>query len=418
MDCLELNIHQRILSDIASKEPEIDSPSVKSLSSRALTRSGFSDEPGNVTERIYMSATRAHCNIAFGDLVMHFPDPQISTSIETLMPVLVGMLKDVPFIDFDKSLSWTDWALPDQLVFSIISALLRVTNEHPGCSEEATSAIFSFVSQTIDQIESSTSLDVLTQLMPSLHGFYRAISSTAYSWTLEQWRTLTLLLQRLCSSDIIDRLNHLLVDILQKEQLEADTLRHVQTFVTRYVSQGRPLSGYFMVCCVLETEWTVLAQVLAPPTSTKGPVIEAAAANRAWHSLTRNAAQELDIDNEDTRVVLKDTIKYAMQCFTDLLVQIEDMDSEPSLDTYAWETVSESLKLASICSLALRDLDEQLYNRILLLLSMESPISDNLTQEAALKATTVLVRRFVVWSFQLQLLLTYIQLPRNSLEHG
>jgi hypothetical protein len=38
---------------------------------------------------------------------MHFPDPQISTSIETLMPVLVGMLKDVPFIDFDKSLSWT-----------------------------------------------------------------------------------------------------------------------------------------------------------------------------------------------------------------------------------------------------------------------------------------------------------------------
>ncbi|EDR14914.1 uncharacterized protein LACBIDRAFT_187897 [Laccaria bicolor S238N-H82] len=70
------------------------------------------------------------------------------------------------------------------------------------------------------------------------------------------------------------------------------------------------------------------------------------------------------------------------------------MDCDPSVDTYAWETMSESLKLASICCLALRELDEQLYARISLLLSNESPISDHLVQEAALKATTVLVRSF------------------------
>lgn len=51
-------------------------------------------------------------------------------------------------------------------------------------------------------------------------------------------------------------------------------------------------------------------------------------------------------------------------------------------------------KLASICSLALREIDEHLYSRILLLLSTDSPISNNLAQEAALKATTVLVRRY------------------------
>ncbi|PPQ98140.1 hypothetical protein CVT26_003184 [Gymnopilus dilepis] len=73
---------------------------------------------------------------------------------------------------------------------------------------------------------------------------------------------------------------------------------------------------------------------------------------------------------------------------------MEEMDSEPSIDTCAWETLSESLKLATICCLALREIDEQLSNRILLLLSTESPISDNLVQEAALKATTVLVRSF------------------------
>ena len=178
--------------------------------------------------------------------------------------------------------------------------------------------------------------------MPALHGFYRAISSTSYTWTISQWETLAIRLKSLCSTKVIDRLNHLLLDIAQKEDTDPDTFRHVQTFVARYVAQGRPLSGYFMVCCVLETEWTVLAQVLAPPISTRSPVVEAAAANRAWLSLTRNAALELDIKGQ-TKDVLKETIKYSMQCFTDLLLQIKEMESAPAPDTYAWETVSESL---------------------------------------------------------------------------
>ena len=57
----------------------------------------------------------------------------------------------------------------------------------------------------------------------------------------------------------------------------------------------------------------------------------------------------------------------------------------------------EQQKLASICCLALRELDEQLYARISLLLSSESPISDHLVQEAALKATTVLIRRLLLF---------------------
>ena len=179
--------------------------------------------------------------------------------------------------------------------------------------------------------------------MPALHGFYRAISSTSFCWTILQWENLTLRLQSLCTSKMIDRLNHLWVDILQKEHADAETLTHVQTFVTRYNGQGRPLSGYFMVCCVLETEWTVLAQVLAPPTAIRAPVVKAAAANQAWVALTRNTTDELEIPSETTRIVLKDTIKYAMQCFADLLIQIQDMESSPPFDTYAWETISESL---------------------------------------------------------------------------
>jgi phosphatidylinositol 4-kinase len=179
--------------------------------------------------------------------------------------------------------------------------------------------------------------------MPALHGFYRAISSTFYCWTLSQWESLTTHLKILCSSGIIDRLNRLLLDIVQCENVDVGTLGYVQTLVARYVAQGRPLSGYFMVCCVLETEWTILAQALAPPLAVKSPVVEAAAANKAWLSLTRDAALELNIEDDKTKIILKDTIQYAMKCFSDLSVQLEQMDSEPSLDTYAWETMSESL---------------------------------------------------------------------------
>ena len=98
-----------------------------------------------------------------------------------------------------------------------------------------------------------------------------------------------------------------------------------------------------MVCCVLETEWTVLAQALAPPLSTRSPVIETAAANNSWLSLTRNAALELNIEGDRKKFLLTDAIWDTIKCFSDLLVQIEQMDSEPSLDTYAWETMSESL---------------------------------------------------------------------------
>ena len=142
---------------------------------------------------------------------------------------------------------------------------------------------------------------------------------------------------------MVDRLNRLLVDILQNEEADELTLPFIQTFVSRYVARGRPLSGYFIVCCIIETEWTVLAQVLVstPPTKSS-TAAEAAAANKAWLSLMRHAAHELDI-SEEIENALRNTVKYSMQCFTDLLVQIKEMDTEPSLDTYAWETMSESL---------------------------------------------------------------------------
>ncbi|KAF8891248.1 hypothetical protein BD779DRAFT_1514119 [Infundibulicybe gibba] len=395
MDCLELNIHQRILSDIASNIGEMKADAMYAndmISSKVQTRA----EAEGSEERVFMPASRVHCNIAFGELVVNFSDAHIAGTLDTIIPALVDILTDIPYILFDKCLSWKDWALPDQLVYSTVSAFFRICNSHPRYIDSATESILSFVSQIIARIGASSSLDVLTQLTPAIHGLYRAISSTPFPWKSTSWEQLTSRLNVLCAPEMVDRLNRLVVDIIHDPDTDIDSLRFVQTFVARYISQGIPLSGYFMVCCVIETEWTVLAQVLAPlPSgSARHNAIEAAAANGAWLSLMRSAALEIDISSGAIKDTLKMTVEYSMKCFTDLLVQIEEMDSEPALDTYAWETMSESLKLASVCSVALREVDEKLYARLLLLLSDDSPISDNLVQEAALKATTVLVQSF------------------------
>lgn len=249
-------------------------------------------------------------------------------------------------------------------MFSIVSALLRISSSHRKYSETATTAILDFIAEVVRKTKTetcplyciyafysylllhATALQILTQIAPSIHGLYRAIISTSFPWTLDQWQKLSTHLSDLWASETVDRLNRLLVDILQNENSDEETVRFIQIFLARYVSRGRPLSGYFIVCCVLETQWTVLAQVLAPPQQpvTHGQkVVEAAAANKAWLSLMRNSALDLGKVDERTKKRLREVTDYAMHCFTDLLEQIQEMESEPSLDTYAWETMAESL---------------------------------------------------------------------------
>lgn len=149
---------------------------------------------------------------------------------------------------------------------------------------------------------------------------------------------------------VLERINRLWLEINQETDASADgdisTFLFCDTFISRYVAAGRPFSGYFIVCCVMEMQWTALAQSLIPIPSNGikygGLVKEAAAANRAWLSLMKNAAQK-SVRDAETAEALRSTVKGALQCFNDLLVQMEVMETDPPVDTYAWETMSESL---------------------------------------------------------------------------
>ncbi|KAJ3824914.1 hypothetical protein F5880DRAFT_1479281, partial [Lentinula raphanica] len=145
---LELNTHQRILADIASNVGETvdDIHHANTLIASLVQTRADVGEKLEESKYEVQPASRVLCNIAFGELVVNFPDNHISENIHTLMPVLKDILRDVPHIEFDKCLSWEEWALPDQLVYSSITALPRIARSHPSYAASATETICMFIS--------------------------------------------------------------------------------------------------------------------------------------------------------------------------------------------------------------------------------------------------------------------------------
>lgn len=146
--------------------------------------------------------------------------------------------------------------------------------------------------------------------------------------------------------NVVERLNDLLVELAKHtDKDDGEEERFVHSLLTRYVSNGRPLTGYFSVCCVIEIQGTVLAQCLCPPEDSDPLQVleEAAAANAVWSTLILQPAKVLEIEDQHIRDTLHKTMESALRCYTDLVLQLEELEGEPSLDTYAWETMSESI---------------------------------------------------------------------------
>jgi len=329
-----------------------------------------------------------------------------------------------------------DWAFPDQLVYSVVSSLLQLANSYPRFGQSITDAVLEFSATIVEKIQSFGCMsillllspvvrilmsfgsvflaaEILSQFAPAFHGFYRALMSTTYRWTPQHWARLSKNLNPLFDQRSTEALNRLVTDIVQLEETDPEAIQFVTTLLARYVSRGRPLSGYFLICCVSEVQWTVLTQALIPlDLDAEGVQFsEAAAANHAWASLLRSPVATVAKMDKGFSAALEASKELSMECFTDLLVQIEEMETAPSQDSYASETMSESLvsswneaihanthtpilqKLSAVCSAALSVLDDNLFTRLKLLLSDQTPLADNLVQEAALKSAAILVRK-------------------------
>ncbi|CDO73608.1 hypothetical protein BN946_scf185014.g78 [Trametes cinnabarina] len=344
-------------------------------------------------ERVFMPNSRVQCNIGFAELAVNLPHAHVNDTV----PVLIDILRDVPYIDFDQCLSWDEWALPDQLVSVTVTALLRIAGAYAKHRLVAFDAIIRLVKDIVQRFKTANAFDVLCHYAPSFHGLYRAVISVPFDWSADEWCLLAENLNKLFEPEVVERLNRLPSDALSSTGEDIEKIQFMQTLVSRYVSRGRPLSGYFVVCCVIEAQWTVLAQALGRAYITEDLVStpeEAEAANIAWQNLLRYGKPGSGLVDEGQRAALRTSMINALDTFTTLLVQIQEMDVDPADDSYCWETMSESLKLAAVCCAALEQLDASLYDRLMALLSVDSPIFDNMIQEAALKSTAVLVKHF------------------------
>lgn len=100
---------------------------------------------------------------------------------------------------------------------------------------------------------------------------------------------------------------------------------------------------------------------------------------------------------------LKQASHNALRCYADLSSQVQTLLASDNLsvsdELYAFETLSESLKLATAACVALGGLDDELFNEIKEVLSLEARVVDEYLQDAATGCASVLVVKYVVFHF-------------------
>ncbi|CAE6500527.1 unnamed protein product [Rhizoctonia solani] len=408
MDTLDFNLHQLILTELAQNiSDSIDAgdpaeevnEAIEIITSKVVTRDVSESQPNGAEPKVFMPASRVNCNIAFGQFALNCPE----LHVESTVTVLTGILRDVPHIDYERSLAWSDWSLPDELVFVTVCALLRLASLHPTYREGVMAAIVTFAEESVKMLGEEPAAEVIIHVSPAFHGLYRAVTATPFPWKLSEWLACSKALASLFSARLVERLNAIVEEFLQRAEEDPALSLYVQTFLARYKANERPLSGYFAICSIVEIQWTALAQALAPPDfdskaqkpkNASALTDDAEASNMAWATLMRQKGHDIDNTQQGAKQHLQQTVIHTMKYFNDLLMQVEDMDDDPDNDTYTWETMSETLKLASLCCVALGDLDSGLLTQLKLLLSDVSPAYDNFLQEGALTSLTVLVHNF------------------------
>lgn len=83
--------------------------------------------PTASSSSLLQSSTLTHVHTSFATFCSHLPPshPRSARNLE-LLNDLLGAL---PSTDFERGLGWTEWALPDQLTYDVLGAILKVSGE-------------------------------------------------------------------------------------------------------------------------------------------------------------------------------------------------------------------------------------------------------------------------------------------------
>lgn len=198
--------------------------------------------------------------------------------------------------------------------------------------------------------------DVITHVLPSFNGLYRSFTSTPHSFTLKSFLLISTAVSAFLAPSNIERLNTLLLASPRAASglpsPEQKRRQNANALLGRYRSNGRPLSGNFLVCAGTEIQWTMLSQVLIPGSALKNPILDTAdgedgaeASNLAWDILLAGkVAQEAVRCAETDLSGIKKTAERTLRVFEEMLGTIGNLKGEAGAsDLYIFEVMSESL---------------------------------------------------------------------------
>lgn len=329
------------------------------------------------------SSTLTHVHTSFATFCSHLPPshPRTPKNIDLLSELLAA----IPSTDFERGLGWTEWALPDQLTYDVLGALLKISgdSENKGQGSKVLQEVGSFVeglSSRIEQADRELSfppfeneeissysarsvVDVIIHAVPIFNGLYRSLTSIAHPFTFSSFTDLGSSISILLQQSTIDRLNQLLLDPASLLTASSSTsspsgdssIRYAHLLLARYRANGRPLSGNFLLCASLEIAWTVLAQALLPASDSSPHAIPlgnqtgdgAEASNSAWDRLLStpvvSATDAGPVLAKGEEEAIRRSLAGALKAFADISGTIQALRGEAAVDLYPYEVVSESL---------------------------------------------------------------------------
>lgn len=389
MDSLDLSTHQLILNDLASNLAESavkgqltlgDSTSIFGLGSSS--RSGKLLSGPAVETQIALAAFAASISSA-SRTADHTSDT--ASHDDHLAPILdqvVSLTKELPSVQFEERMNFGEWPYADQLAHALTTNLLRIAKNAGQQRDKCVGAIIGLADDLTARISASSgdAHAVVTRFVPLFHGFYRALSSVSFSWSLNDFARLTTAIAPLMASiNVVRRLNDALLLLPEQEAAvtqaaratrrkakqatvrpkddddgrsygsvdtfwsgdeeaeeaanedvnggftlgpndDDDSLHHRHAVLSHYRRASRPLSGHFVLCAAIQGLGCVVAQALAV-LATPSPVESAA-------SYQTSGLDQGAVDPSRSSTVERFDLDI-----------VEDLASESAISRKAWKSL-------------------------------------------------------------------------------
>ncbi|CEH18841.1 related to phosphatidylinositol-4-kinase [Ceraceosorus bombacis] len=344
MDSLDLPTHQLILDELAlNLADHVSAGKLDPSEPATVFFANASSSKSKTSSGIHLSASAARTQISLALFASSISSASLSTTHtvdeatdEHLRPVLEELVKHakaLSSLNIEEGMNLIDWPLLDQLAFALTSALLNIARNAPQHRQSALDAVLVLAENLAVGLSASSGSThaVATRLVPAFHGFYRALASVPFSWSIAEFARLAVALTPITTaSGSTKRLNDALLTLPEQSaaraqadratrrkpkkptvrpredddddarsvgsvdtffsgdesldadnepvtggfSLESDDGEHIDyrnSLLAHYRRLGRPLSGHLVLCGAIEALSSVLAQCLAthasPPIS-------------------------------------------------------------------------------------------------------------------------------------------------------